>query len=240
MRISRRSGAWVLGVLAALLAPAQATRAQSADRALKPSDGAVLLAGGILFAAPHVLRINDQPPACAPCNPAGVPWFDRWAIAEPRPLWETVSTAAVIGVGLFAAWDLAEHRAPDPAEAHVAVLAQSAALALGAVELTKALVGRNRPVLYTAAAVDAARSLDSHRSWPSGHTATATALVTSYLLSVHEPEAPASAWQQRILLLAGAGVGAMRIAGARHFPSDVAGGAAFGVLSALAVHGIRF
>ncbi|MBI2073393.1 MAG: phosphatase PAP2 family protein [Gemmatimonadetes bacterium] len=230
----------VWGILATLLAPPQVTLAQSADAPLKPADGAVILAGAILFAAPHVLGINDEPPACAPCNRAAVPWFDRWAIAEPRALWETLSTTAVLGIGLFAAWDLAAHRAPDPAAAHVAVLAQSAALALGAVEVTKALVGRNRPVLYTGAAVEAARSLDSRRSWPSGHTATATALVTSYLLSVNAPEATEPAWQPGVLLLASAGVGAMRVAAARHFPSDVASGAVFGVLSALAVHLLRF
>ena len=230
----------VLCVLATLLAPPQVTLAQVADAPLKPADGAVILAGAILFAVPHVLRINDEPPACAPCDRAAVPWFDRWAIAEPRTLWESVSTTAVVGIGLFAGWDLAEHRAPDPAVAHVAVLAQSAALALGAVEVTKALVGRNRPVLYTGQAVEAARSLDSRRSWPSGHTATATALATSYLLSVNAPEAAAPTWQQGVLLLASAGVGAMRVAAARHFPSDVACGAVFGVLSALVVHGFRF
>lgn len=230
-----------MGVLATLLAPAQVTRAQDTNAALKPADGAVILAGAILFAAPHVLGINDEPPACAPCDRAAVPWFDRWAIAEPRALWESLSTTAVVGIGLFAAWDLAaERRAPDPAAAHVGVLAQSAALALGAVEVTKALVGRNRPVMYTSGAVEAARSLDSRRSWPSGHTATATALATSYLLSVNAPEAAAPTWQQGVLLLVSAGVGAMRVVAARHFPSDVACGAVFGILSAVAVHGLRF
>lgn len=241
MRISRIIRTWVLCVLATPLAPAQVALAQGTNAPLRPADGAVILAGALLFAAPHVLRINDEPPGCAPCDRAAVPWFDRWAIAEPRMLWESVSTTAVVGIGLFAAWDLAaEHRAPDPAAAHVAVLAQSAALALGIVEVTKALVGRNRPVLYTGGAVEAARSLDSRRSWPSGHTATATALATSYLLSVNAPEAAAPTWRQGVLLLASAGVGTMRVAAARHFPSDVACGAVFGVLSAFAVHILRF
>lgn len=226
--------------MAILLAPPQVAPAQSTEAAIKPTDGAVILVGAMLFAAPHVLGINDGPPACAPCDRARVPWFDRWAIAQPRGLWEGVSSAAVLGIGLFAAWDLAANRAPDPAGAHVVVMAESAALALGAVELTKALVGRNRPVLYTAGAVEAARSLDSRRSWPSGHTATATALVTSYVLSVHKAGAGAAPWQERALVLAATGVGVMRVAAAKHFPSDVAGGAVFGVLSGFAAHMLRF
>jgi membrane-associated phospholipid phosphatase len=82
--------------------------------------------------------------------------------------------------------------------------------------------------------------LDNQRSWPSGHTATAAALVTSYLLSVGQPDARPASWQRPALILAGAGVGAMRVAAAKHFPSDVVSGAAFGVLSALVVHQLRF
>jgi membrane-associated phospholipid phosphatase len=35
-------------------------------------------------------------------------------------------------------------------------------------------------------------------------------------------------------------VGALRVASGKHFPSDVAGGAALGVVSAFAVRAIRF
>lgn len=135
---------------------------------------------------------------------------------------------------------MADGTAPDPAAAHVSVLGQSAVLALGVVELTKALVARSRPVLYTERAVTAVRSLDSQRSWPSGHTATAVALATSYLLSVRQAGAGPSTWRRPALLVASAGVGAMRVAAAKHFPSDVVSGAAFGVLSAFAVHRLRF
>lgn len=209
------------------------------DPPVRLADGAVLLAGGVLFATPHVLGINHHPPACAPCDPASVPWFDRWAIAVPRRGWDYASTMSVAGVGVFAGWDLLE-TAPDPATAHVSVLAQSAVLALGMVEITKALATRNRPVLYTSEAPGAARSLDNQRSWPSGHTATAVALVTSYFLSVGQSDAGPASWQRPVLLLAGAGVGAMRVAAAKHFPSDVVSGAAFGVVSALVVHQLRF
>lgn len=210
------------------------------DPPVRPADGAVLLAGSLLFAAPHLLRINHHPPACAPCDRASVPWFDRWAIARPRQGWDYASTVAVAGVGVFAGWDLVAGTAPDPATAQVSVLAQSAVLALGLVEITKAVATRNRPVLYTEQAPDAARSLDNQRSWPSGHTATAVALVTSYLLSADRPGARSPTWQRPALLVAGAGVGAMRVAAAKHFPSDVVSGVAFGVVSALVVHRLRF
>lgn len=200
----------------------------------------MILVGALLFATPHVLDINDQPPTCAPCDRRTVPWFDRWAIAERRAFWDGASTVALGGIGLFAIWDLAERRARDPAAVHVAVLAESAAFTIGAVEVVKAVVTRNRPVLYTDLAAEAARSLDSQRSWPSGHAATAFALATSYLLSARAPGAVPPSGREWALMLASAGVGAMRVAAAKHFPSDVVSGAVVGVLSAWALHRLRF
>lgn len=210
--------------------------AQGETSALRPSDGALLAAGVALYFTPHILDINNGPPPCAPCNRATVPWFDRWAIAEPRDAWAAGSTLLVAGIGVVAGWDLLDD--PASGSGDLVALGQSAALAVGATELMKAIAARNRPVLYSADATDAAMTLDAQRSWPSGHSAVAFALATSYALSAARAGGPA--WRRWVALLAAAGVGGLRVAAGRHFPSDVVGGAAVGVLSAVGVHAIRF
>lgn len=189
-----------------------------------------------LYFTPHVLDINQGPPPCAPCDRATVPWFDRWVIAEPREAWAAGSTLLVVGIGVLVGWDFVDD---GPARTgDLAALGESAAIAAGVTELLKAIAARNRPVLYTADATDAALGLDAQRSWPSGHSAAAFALATSYALSAARADGPA--WRRWVALLAAAGAGGLRVAAARHFPSDVVGGAAVGVLSAVGVHAIRF
>lgn len=210
--------------------------AQRETSALRPADGALLAAGVALYFTPHLLDINQGPPSCAPCDRATVPWFDRWAIAEPRDAWAAGSTLLVAGIGVLAGWDLLDDRARRNGD--VAALVQSAAIAVGATEMVKAIAARNRPVLYTAQAPEAEMALDAQRSLPSGHTAAAFALATSYALSASRAGGPA--WRRWAAWIAAAGVGGLRVAAARHFPSDVVGGAAVGVLSAVGIHAIRF
>ncbi len=190
----------------------------------------------VLYFTPHLLDINQGLPPCAPCDRATVPWFDRWVIAEPRETWAAGSTLLVAGIGVLAGWDLLDNGMPRTGD--VAALTQSAAIAAGVTELVKAIAARNRPVLYTAGASEAAAALDAQRSWPSGHTAVAFALATSYALSVSREGGPA--WRRWAAWIAAAGVGGLRIAAARHFPSDVLAGAALGALSAAGAHAIRF
>jgi membrane-associated phospholipid phosphatase len=190
----------------------------------------------VLYFTPHLLDINQGLPPCAPCDRATVPWFDRWVIAEPREAWAVGSTLLVVGIGVLAGWDLLDNGTRRTGD--VAALTQSAAIAAGVTELVKAIAARNRPVLYTAGASEAAAALDAQRSWPSGHTAVAFALATSYALSVSREGGPA--WRRWAAWIAAAGVGSLRIAAARHFPSDVLAGAAVGALSAVGTHVIRF
>jgi len=184
---------------------------------------AVLAAGAVgIYAAPHLFSINDHPPSCAPCDGQRVPWLDRWAIAEPRDAMDLASTALVLLLAAAETVDLAQSGPAHYGE--IGYVAESAA--------------RKRPVLYTADAAPAAGDLDSQRSWPSSHAAVAMALATSYLLAPRERPAPA--WRRWAALGAAATVGALRVAAGRHFPSDVVGGAALGVVSAVTVRAIRF
>ncbi len=58
-------------------------QSQSTAQIVGVSDVAAVVGGAALFAAPHLLHVNAGPPECAPCDPANVPWFDRWVIATP-------------------------------------------------------------------------------------------------------------------------------------------------------------
>jgi len=84
-------------------------------------------------------------------------------------------------------------------------------------------------VLYTADAPAAASSPDNRRSFPSGHASVAFAAATSYLVMARR-EGLRHSTRNAVLLYTGAlGVAALRVAAGKHFPTDVAGGAALGI-----------
>jgi membrane-associated phospholipid phosphatase len=108
------------------------------------------------------------------------------------------------------------------------MMANAVAFTQVTVEWTKAWVHRSRPIMYTAQASSVAGDRDNRRSFPSGHTATAFAVATSYAIMAHQQHLP-HATRNDILLFAGAaGVGSLRVAAGRHFLTDVLGGAALG------------
>jgi len=209
---------------------------QARDHRLGARDAALAAGALAIYAAPHLLSINDHAPSCAPCDRQAVPWLDRWAITEPRHSIDLASTALVM---LLVAAETVELARSGPGHyGEIGYVAESAGWALGTTELIKAGVARKRPVLYTADAPGAADDLDAQRSWPSAHAAVAAALATSYLLTPRERPPPA--WRRWAVVGAAAAVGALRVAAGRHFPSDVVGGAALGVVSAVTVRAVRF
>ncbi|MBI2401580.1 MAG: phosphatase PAP2 family protein [Gemmatimonadetes bacterium] len=210
--------------------------AQDRRHRLAPVDALLSLGAVGVYAVPHVFSINQHPSSCGPCDRQAVPWLDRWAIAEPRDAMDAASTALVL---LLAAAETIDLAPSGPAHyGEIGYLAESAAWALGATELIKAAVARKRPVLYTADASVARNDLDAQRSWPSGHAAVAAALAAGYWLVPRERPTPA--WRRWAVLGAATAVSALRVAAGRHFPSDVAGGAALGVVSGVTVRAIRF
>jgi membrane-associated phospholipid phosphatase len=118
----------------------------------------------------------------------------------------------------------------------VATSLESAAWNFGAARLLKAVFNRNRPVLYTEDAIEAQDQVSNHRAMYSGHTATSFGLATSYVLSMSHKQGLSRYWP----IIAAAGVGAMRVAAAKHFPTDVFVAAAMGSGTAFIVHRIRF
>ena len=183
----------------------------------------VAVGAGAFAALPAVLHLPRGAPSCAPCDPLTLSPFDRWVVRLDSRAAGTASNvvlAGVVGGGLLA----------SRTRGNLAMMVNAVAFTQLTTEWTKALVHRNRPILYTAAAPSAAGDRDSQRSFPSAHTATAFAVATSYAVMAQRQHLP-HATRNEILLYAGAaGVGALRVAAGRHFVTDVLGGAVLGTV----------
>ena len=184
-------------------------------------DVVAIAGGGVIAGAGPLAR-------CAPCNVDDLPGIDRGVIGWRSGTARTGSDILVLGVAggamLGAVWKISPARARGDA----VVLANALSWTTAATEWIKVAVHRARPALYRSGASDAATHLDNRKSFPSGHTAVAFAAATAYAtlaMRQHLPHARRTA----VLLYAGATlVGTLRVAGGRHFPSDVLAGAALG------------
>ena len=225
---------WAIFLLLASLAPPQPAAAQASEEpALGVHDLVFLGAAAGMYLAPGLLGIDGRRVDCGPCDSGSVPFFDRWAISEPRPFWSYASTGLLGAIAAVTWWDLAKH---DPAGlTKILASAESVAIAAGVTVLVQEVIGRDRPVFYTDAG-SGINPADVRPSFPSGHSAVAFALATSYVLSRAAPSRTVRVGA----IAAASAVAVLRVASAKHFPSDVVGGAAVGVGSALLVHSIRF
>jgi len=181
----------------------------------------VAAGAGAFAALPAVLHLPRGAAPCAPCDPASLSGIDRWVVrldARGAGTGSNVVLLGVVGGGLLA----------SRTSANAAMMVNAVAFTSLTTEWTKALVHRSRPILYTAQAPSVAGDRDNRRSFPSGHTATAFAVATSYAVMAHRQHLP-HATRNEILLFSGAAtVGAMRVAAGRHFVTDVLGGAVLG------------
>lgn len=228
----------VMFICVAVLAPVHGLTAQTGSAArLKPADVIWTAAGGLVAAVPALVEGDRPASACAPCDPARVAWFDRWSIAPPVGSWSDASTLLVGAAALGSWWELSGDLTQGDWD-RVTASVQSVFWSYGVVQVLKTVVARERPVLYTDQALDAARSDGSRHSWPSGHTAAAFSLATSHWLATRGTGRPA--WHSWALFGAAGAVGTLRVVAHQHFPSDVLAGAVLGTLSALVVHEIRF
>ena len=225
----------ILGLALLASLGSQSASAQRVDEAAVLSVGQIasFAGAGLAFGAGALLDANTGLPDCAPCDPQAVPGFDRWIIRPPISGFSTASDVLILSL---AAGTLGHTVSREDGVRRAVVGLETVAWTVGLTELSKAIVGRKRPVLYTADAPEAADNVTSQRSMPSGHTATAFALATSYWLNNDDVGLP-----PKILAVVGAvGVGVLRVAAAKHFPSDVVVGAVVGTAAGFAVHHIRF
>jgi undecaprenyl-diphosphatase len=205
----------------------------------KAADVAAIGTAGAIYLAPIVFDWNHHLPSCgvvAPCDRATIPGIDRWALRGPNQRWDDISTVLVLTVAV-GTWS-EEWQGGALGRARIVASIEAASWAVAGSQILKVAVARKRPVLYEAGGFIAANDMDNQRSFPSTHAAAAFALATSYALdrgALDQPKSKAVA-----LLVVATGVGVLRVVAGKHFPTDVAAGAAVGITSAIVVHAIKF
>jgi len=156
-----------------------------------------------------------------------------------RGFWAAHRSARPVFYGAVPAAWLGAALTQDPsARAAAYRLALTQGLTYGLVVGTKHLVGRPRPYVHRSLTARAPRHRppapgDARLSFPSGHAALASALVTSWGASYPQwyVLAPGAVWATAVAL--------SRVHLGVHYPSDVLAGTVVGVGIALLVHQLR-
>lgn len=191
-------------------------------------DIALVSVTGATALLPGLLHLPSGAPSCAPCSTSGLAGIDRWAVGQRSSLAHTASNVTLLGVGGLSAY-LTTHDLSGPdARGNLAVLANTVTWTAASTQWLKVLVHRKRPVLYTDGALAAAAAPDNQRSFPSGHTSVAFSVATAYLVIGNRENLPQHTRNTLLLFAGAAGIGALRVKGGSHFPTDVLGGAVLG------------
>jgi membrane-associated phospholipid phosphatase len=191
-------------------------------------DAASVATAGVLYLLPSELGLPHGGPSCAPCNPATLPWIDRWAA---HPLANLPNVGSYIVLAGVAGWTALAGVGGLPAaewRGNFATFANAASWTATSTDWLKVLVRRKRPVLYTSGAAAAASDPDAQEGFPSMHASLAFAAATSYLVMSAREHLPHRT-RNTLLLYGGAvAVSMLRVAAGQHFPTDVMAGAALG------------
>ncbi len=221
--------------LAAQLAPAPSPPSTTPVRVtVRAWPDAAILAGGAAAALVPVAWPDAFPHAtCAPCDPAALWSMDRAAVGPVRGAPGvasnvTLGAEAVLGTIFLASTRRGQGFAPFAEDA--VVIAQSLVLTEAATAWAKVLFHRPRPFLYAATATGPVAP-DDGQSMPSGHTSIAFAAAAAYASLLHRRGIAADNKLPIAALFAAAtATGVLRVAARRHFPTDVAAGAALGLV----------
>jgi undecaprenyl-diphosphatase len=187
----------------------------------------VSVAGSGLVAGAGILA---KPPAaaCAPCNRADLIGLDRGVLGSNSSLARASSHVLLVGVAGGALLASVSGLEPARARGNAVVLVQALSWTTAVTEVLKVGVHRARPVLYTSGAPAAAADPDNRKGFPSGHASVAFAAATAYATLAARQHLPHAHRNAILLYLGAVGVSAARVAGGKHFPTDVAAGAALG------------
>ena len=191
-------------------------------------DAVSIGAGGVLAALPIALHLPSGSAPCAPCDPNSVWGIDRVAIHQPDRAADRASTLLLLAAGGTAGLGTIWGQDRREAFGNAVVFADAITWAAVADQWLKVTVHRSRPILYTSAAPEAANIRDNRESFPSGHAELAFAAATAYTVIARRRHLPHATRNAVLLYTAAAIVGALRVTAAKHFPTDVLGGAVLG------------
>jgi membrane-associated phospholipid phosphatase len=200
-------------------------------------DGTVT-AGLFAFSLTARQTIGDGAgPWCgAACDRGDLNWVDRSVLDWNSSAAVTASDYAVwTTVGLPVVVSALDAMAPEGFQhqqfwSESLLYAETMSVALASTEVLKVAFDRPRPVAYKPDAPASERtSAGSARSFPSGHTANAFAAATAGLVIFAGKHDGPETWLVGAGLLGMAsGTAMLRVAGGKHFWTDVAGGALVG------------
>lgn len=219
---------------AGLFGPGAALAQQRASLRFKVGlwpDGAVVGTSLAVAAVPLLWPNGFARATCAPCDPAALWPVDRTTIGPARAVPDALSYATLGAEAALGTLFLAHVRRGEGTAAFVGdatVIAQAVTLTEAVTEWTKVLVHRPRPFLYAPGA-GGTPTADDGRSFPSSHASVAFAAAAAYASILHR-RGIASRNKLQIGLLFGAATvtAALRVVAHKHFPTDVAAGAALG------------
>ncbi len=193
-------------------------------------------AGSSLLLAGHAIGNGQKPLSIVDIealDPTEINPFDRPATHQWSPDAATASdilTWSLLASPLiFAASELEAGNTPTLAVMYVETLL----IKNGVVQVLKGITNRTRPLAYNhdPGVSDVEKlNVSTRRSFPSGHTANAfaAAVFLGATYSKLHPDSRARTWVWIGSLTAAGTVGFLRYRSGRHFPSDVAAGAAIG------------
>lgn len=222
-----------VGAIATAFAAPHAASAEGAKSVYRLNAAVDIPLLGLGLAGTSAAFIETDPAACLPnCTPPdNLNALDRLALGHYSPTAHRVADVLVLTLALSPAlWDVIDTRSPVYFEDMV-VHGEVLALTQGLTQITKFAVGRVAPFVYSEAVpLEERMGSDAHRSFWSGHTATAFASATSYSVTyfLRHPRDP---WRFTVLgtnLAAALAVGFLKIHAGYHYPTDILAGALVG------------
>ncbi len=196
-------------------------------------DGAVIGAAAAATLVPYALQDRIIQERC-PCDRSEIPRFERFVVGYRSNAADVATDAlAALSIVVPATVDALALGWTRPLLEDGVVFAE-AILVNGAIVTTvKDLVQRPTPRAYAGDAPIVSRPT-GYRAFYSGHTSVTVAALTAAAWTWRFRRGPA-AWPWVVVATVGAGVGALRIAGGNHFPTDVVTGAVAGLAIGTAV-----
>jgi membrane-associated phospholipid phosphatase len=230
----RRSGLAVFALLALSAGRAGADEPSPSPYRFRPALDLPIL--GLGLATTAAVFVEPQAPACLPsCEPPpGMSPLDRRVLGNYSPAAHRAADLVIAGLIVvppsvaLVANGLGDGRAFFE---NLALSVETVVLTQGLTQLTKAAVDRYAPIVYDERVpLEERMSKDALGSFWSGHTATAFATATSFVVSywIRHPRDP---WRWVILATlesAALSVGLLKMRAGYHYPSDVAAGALVG------------